>query len=171
MAAIDKNRLRFLTGLAETEAKAEQVYNKAFMVCSSEEQYTLLNDLDDRGLLETTLVITAGEFGRTPKLKKQARGPGRDHWGRCFSLTMGGGGVKTGRLIGASDKYDESGSQFPNGYAEPDRKPLYPQRLAEIMALAIPQNPGKDGLVEQLGDCVIGPQTAAEMNWIAAGSR
>ena len=64
----------------------------------------LLNDLDDRGLLETTLVITAGEFGRTPKINSQQRGPGRDHWGRCFSLTLGGGGVKTGRVIGASDK-------------------------------------------------------------------
>ncbi|MFP6691665.1 MAG: DUF1501 domain-containing protein, partial [Pirellulales bacterium] len=65
----------------------------------------LLNDLDDRGLLETTLVITAGEFGRTPKINSDKRGPGRDHWGRCFSLTIGGGGVKTGRVVGASDKY------------------------------------------------------------------
>ena len=65
----------------------------------------LLNDLDDRGLLETTLVITAGEFGRTPKLNTEARGPGRDHWGRCFSLTLGGGGIKTGQVIGSSDKY------------------------------------------------------------------
>ena len=65
----------------------------------------LLNDLDDRGLLETTLVITAGEFGRTPKINTHNRGPGRDHWGRCFSLTMGGGGVKTGRVIGASDRF------------------------------------------------------------------
>ena len=66
---------------------------------------SLLNDLDDRGLLETTLVITAGEFGRTPKINTNNRGPGRDHWGRCFSLTMGGGGVKTGEVIGSSDKY------------------------------------------------------------------
>jgi hypothetical protein len=65
----------------------------------------LLNDLDNRGLLETTLVITAGEFGRTPLINKDKQGPGRDHWGRCFSLTMGGGGVKTGKVIGASDKY------------------------------------------------------------------
>jgi hypothetical protein len=65
----------------------------------------LLNDLDDRGLLESTLVITAGEFGRTPKVNANKRGPGRDHWGRCFSLTLGGGGVKTGQLIGASDKF------------------------------------------------------------------
>jgi uncharacterized protein (DUF1501 family) len=65
----------------------------------------LLNDLDDRGLLETTLVITAGEFGRTPKINTDKKGPGRDHWGRCFSLTLGGGGVKTGQVIGASDKH------------------------------------------------------------------
>ena len=65
----------------------------------------LLQDLDDRGLLETTLVITTGEFGRTPKLNTDKQGPGRDHWGRCFSLTIGGGGVKTGRVIGASDKF------------------------------------------------------------------
>lgn len=65
----------------------------------------LLNDLDDRGLLENTLVITAGEFGRTPRINNNKRGPGRDHWGRCFSLTMGGGGIQTGRVIGASDKW------------------------------------------------------------------
>jgi hypothetical protein len=66
---------------------------------------TLLNDLADRGMLESTLVITAGEFGRTPKLNQNKRGPGRDHWSSCFSLTMGGGGVKTGMVIGESDKY------------------------------------------------------------------
>jgi len=65
----------------------------------------LLNDLDDRGLLENTLVITAGEFGRTPRINTNKRGPGRDHWGKCFSLTLGGGGVKTGRVIGQSDKF------------------------------------------------------------------
>ena len=65
----------------------------------------LLNDLADRGMLDTTLVITAGEFGRTPKLNKDKQGPGRDHWGRCFSLTLGGGGVKTGQVIGSSDNF------------------------------------------------------------------
>jgi uncharacterized protein (DUF1501 family) len=78
----------------------------------------LLNDLDERGLLETTLVITAGEFGRTPKLNQNKRGPGRDHWGRCFSLTMGGGGVKTGALIGASDKYGAIPTERPVSVAD-----------------------------------------------------
>jgi hypothetical protein len=78
----------------------------------------LLNDLDDRGLLETTLVITAGEFGRTPGFNKDKRGPGRDHWNRCFSLTMGGGGVQTGRVIGASDKHGAVPADRPVSVAD-----------------------------------------------------
>lgn len=78
----------------------------------------LLNDLDDRGLLETTLVITAGEFGRSPKLNTDKRGPGRDHWADCFSLTMGGGGIKTGRVIGASDKYGAVPTERPVSIAD-----------------------------------------------------
>ena len=65
----------------------------------------LLNDLADRGMMDNTLVITAGEFGRTPRLNNDPRAPGRDHWNRCFSLTLGGGGIRTGQVIGASDKY------------------------------------------------------------------
>ena len=65
----------------------------------------LLNDLADRGMMDNTLVITAGEFGRTPRLNDDARGAGRDHWNRCFSLTLGGGGVKTGVVLGASDAH------------------------------------------------------------------
>ena len=78
----------------------------------------LLNDLDDRGMLETTLVITAGEFGRTPKLNQNKRGPGRDHWSNCFSLTMGGGGVKTGMVVGASDKYAATPTERPVSVAD-----------------------------------------------------
>ena len=73
----------------------------------------LLEDLDQRGMLETTLVITAGEFGRTPRINDNKRGPGRDHWGRCFSLTLGGGGVATGKVIGTSDKYSYSPQDRP----------------------------------------------------------
>jgi hypothetical protein len=65
----------------------------------------LLNDLDQRGMLDNTLVITAGEFGRTPRLNNDPRAPGRDHWNRCFSLTLGGGGIKTGVVLGASDRH------------------------------------------------------------------
>ena len=85
----------------------------------------LLQDLNQRGLLETTLVITAGEFGRTPRINDNKRGPGRDHWGRCFSLTIGGGGVATGKVIGSSDKYS---------YSPQDRPVSVPDFVATIYA-------------------------------------
>ena len=73
----------------------------------------LLNDLADRGMMENTLVITAGEFGRTPRLNTDARGPGRDHWNKAFSLTLGGGGIKTGVVLGATDKHAAEVTERP----------------------------------------------------------
>ena len=63
----------------------------------------LLIDLDRRGLLEETLVVLLSEHGRTPKLS-QANGGGRDHWSRCYSVVMAGGGVARGAVVGRSDK-------------------------------------------------------------------
>jgi hypothetical protein len=60
-----------------------------------------LEDLDDRGLLESTLVIWMGEFGRTPKINANAS---RDHWPQCYTTLLAGGGVKRGFVYGASDK-------------------------------------------------------------------
>jgi hypothetical protein len=60
----------------------------------------LLTDLDDRGLLDETLVMVSSEFGRTPKINTNA---GRDHWPRVFSTVLAGGGVKRGYVYGASD--------------------------------------------------------------------
>lgn len=59
----------------------------------------LLNDLKQRGLLDTTLVVWMGEFGRTPRINSAA---GRDHWPGAISVCMGGGGVKTGVVVGSS---------------------------------------------------------------------
>jgi hypothetical protein len=61
----------------------------------------LIEDLETRGLLETTLVVALAEFGRTPKINKQA---GRDHWPDCFSVVLAGGGVRGGMVHGASDR-------------------------------------------------------------------
>jgi hypothetical protein len=61
----------------------------------------LLDDLSERGLLDTTLVIWMGDFGRTPTINKTA---GRDHWPQCNTVVFAGGGVTGGQLIGASDK-------------------------------------------------------------------
>lgn len=61
----------------------------------------LIEDLDARGLLESTLVIALGEFGRTPKINRDA---GRDHWPDCYTIFLAGGGVKGGYVHGASDR-------------------------------------------------------------------
>jgi hypothetical protein len=61
----------------------------------------LVTDLAQRGLLESTLVIAMGEFGRTPRLNNQA---GRDHWPYCYSALLAGGGVTGGAIYGSSDK-------------------------------------------------------------------
>lgn len=62
---------------------------------------SLLEDLDERGLLETTIVTLLGEMGRTPKINKSS---GRDHWGTCQSVLVAGGGFKGGTVVGATDK-------------------------------------------------------------------
>lgn len=64
----------------------------------------LLQDLKQRGMLETTLVVWMGEFGRTPKVNASA---GRDHWPNAMSVCLGGGGVKTGEAIGTSNERAE----------------------------------------------------------------
>jgi hypothetical protein len=61
----------------------------------------LLDDLAESGLLDETLVVAAGEFGRTPKINKDG---GRDHWGACQSALFAGGGIRGGQVYGASDK-------------------------------------------------------------------
>jgi hypothetical protein len=77
----------------------------------------LLEDLAQRGLLQSTLVVAVGEFGRSPKINDKA---GRDHWEHCYSAVFAGGGVKGGRIIGASDAKAE----------RPHDKPLTPGDVA-----------------------------------------
>lgn len=64
---------------------------------------TLLRDLKERGLLETTLVVWMGEFGRTPTINMNAN-PGRDHWPNALSVVMAGAGIKGGQVIGKTDE-------------------------------------------------------------------
>ncbi len=63
----------------------------------------LITDLRDRGLLDTTLVIWMGEFGRTPRINQRGAQPGRDHYPRAWSLAMFGGGIHGGQVIGRTD--------------------------------------------------------------------
>lgn len=63
----------------------------------------LIADLKQRGLLEKTLVVCMGEFGRTPKLNTKTPAPGRDHWAKNFNVLMAGGNIQGGRVVGKTD--------------------------------------------------------------------
>jgi hypothetical protein len=76
---------------------------------------SLFEDLDDRGLLATTLVVLCGEFSRTPRMNDGGNGgpprsmgtPGRDHWGNSMFCLLGGGGVRGGQVVGSTDRLGE----------------------------------------------------------------
>jgi uncharacterized protein (DUF1501 family) len=70
----------------------------------------LLTDLEERGFLSRTLVLAVGEFGRSPKINDKA---GREHWEHCYSALVAGGGVRGGRVIGASDRRGEHPHDYP----------------------------------------------------------
>lgn len=85
---------------------------------------TLLQDLFERGLLETTIVWCCGEFGRTPRVQWEAPwNGGRNHWGRVFSVLVAGGGFKGGQVVGSSDAKGE----------EVKDRPVYPVDLIGSM--------------------------------------
>jgi uncharacterized protein (DUF1501 family) len=100
----------------------------------------LLQDLKQRGMLDSTLVVWMGEFGRTPKVNSSA---GRDHWPNAMAVCMGGGGVKTGQAIGTSNEraefpkdrpirvedvgatiYKALGVDYEKEYMSPQNRPL-----------------------------------------------
>ncbi|MFP6767760.1 MAG: DUF1501 domain-containing protein [Planctomycetaceae bacterium] len=74
---------------------------------------TLVTDLEDRGLLDDTFVMMMGEFGRTPKINEKA---GRHHWTKVMSMTVAGGGMPTGQVIGSSDAH---GADLKSGVVRP----------------------------------------------------
>jgi hypothetical protein len=91
----------------------------------------LLTDLKERGMLENTLVVVTGEFGRTPKVLTQ-QPPGRQHWPRCFSTILAGAGIAGGQLYGKSDKHA----------TQPIMNPVKVEELAATIyhAMGIPIN-------------------------------
>jgi hypothetical protein len=90
----------------------------------------LIEDLSQRGLLDSTLVIALGEFGRTPKINKDA---GRDHWSNAMSVLFAGGGTPGGQIVGATDK---------KGYAAVERV-LSPENFAATVYAKLGIDPGK----------------------------
>lgn len=91
----------------------------------------LIGDLDDRGMLDETLIVVMGEFGRTPKLNTSA---GRDHWPRVFSALLAGGGVQGGHIIGSSDSVGES----------PKDRPVTPSDLAATIYSLLGIDPNRE---------------------------
>lgn len=96
---------------------------------------TLITDLDDRGLLDTTLVLALGEFGRTPKLSvlNGQTTAGRDHWANAMSVLMAGGGTPGGTVVGATDK---------NGYSAVQRV-LSPENFVSTVYTKLGINPDR----------------------------
>ncbi len=98
---------------------------------------SLLQDLQDRRLLDTTMVVAMGEFGRTPKVNPAG---GRDHWPQCWTILMAGGGIKGGKIVGASDDIG----------AAPKDRPTTPGEVAATIyrSLGVPlelELPGAQG--------------------------
>jgi hypothetical protein len=88
----------------------------------------LLEDLDSRGLLDSTLVVWMGEFGRSPRINNMA---GRDHWPQCYTALLAGGGIRRGFVYGSSDKIG----------AFPATDPVRPDDLAATMFYLLGINP------------------------------
>ena len=92
---------------------------------------SLLAELSERGLLDKTMVLATGEFGRTPKVNPAG---GRDHWPQCWTILMAGGGIKGGQVIGASDEI---------GGAPKDR-PTTPGQIAATVFKGLGIDPGTE---------------------------
>lgn len=88
----------------------------------------LLEDLSERGLLDSTLVVWMGDFGRTPKFNAEG---GRDHWPRCYSMVLAGGGIRGGQVIGESDKIG----------GEPLARPVTPADIHATIFAALGYDP------------------------------
>ncbi len=102
--------------------------------CCDQAVSALIEDLEQRGLLDTTLVVLVGEFGRTPRISKGASAIGRDHWPNCYSAMLAGAGVRGGTIYGSSD----------NQAAYVKDRPVSPEAFAAtvLQALDIPPETG-----------------------------
>ncbi len=124
------------TTLADYRDKLCPTFDAAFSM--------LIDDLRERGMLETTLVLAMGEFGRTPKINPRG---GRDHWTGCWSVLLAGSGIRGGCVVGASDAHA----------AEPKDRPVKPAEIVATIYSALgvdPQSPlrGPNGQCRRLVD-------------------
>jgi hypothetical protein len=100
MIAIHFNEMTVCDGW-DTHSRNFQALEGELLPILDQGLSTLMEDLDQRGLFDETLIVVMGEFGRTPRINAQA---GRDHWGSCQSVLLAGGGIQGGRVHGVSDR-------------------------------------------------------------------
>jgi hypothetical protein len=100
MTAVHFNEMTVCDGW-DTHAKNFPALEGELLPMLDQGLSALLDDLGQRGLLDQTVVVVMGEFGRTPRINKEA---GRDHWGLCQSVLLAGGGIRGGQVYGASDR-------------------------------------------------------------------
>ncbi len=131
----------YKTGQWDTHVKNDEMMRDTLGPSADQVVSTLLEDLDQRGLLDSTLVLVMGEFGRTPNVNANA---GRDHWAHCWSMVLGGGGIRGEQVIGASDEkaayvadrqvttgdlfatvYKAFGIDWTKSYPSPIGRPIY----------------------------------------------
>jgi uncharacterized protein (DUF1501 family) len=110
------------TGISKAMQGQMPSFDKAFAA--------LINDLEDRKMLDSTLIMVSTEFGRTPKVNKDE---GRDHWPKVFSIVLAGGGIKRGNIYGSSDATG----------AEPDSNPLSVEDMSATIFHCLGINPEK----------------------------
>ena len=94
----------------DAHANCESQHQNFLLPPADQALSALIEDLDQRGLLDSTLIVAMGEFGRTPKINANA---GRDHWPNCYSVLFAGGGVRGGAVYGSSDKFGSQPAADP----------------------------------------------------------
>ena len=108
------------TKVAELKEKVAPIFDRAYSA--------LLEDLVQRGMYDDTVVCAFGEFGRTPQMNERG---GRDHWPQCWSVALGGGGLRGGQVVGSSDAQG----------AYPNERPIAPPMVAATVYRALGIDP------------------------------
>ncbi len=116
----------------------------------------LISDLSERGLLDETLVLIMGEFGRTPKLNTLG---GRDHWPRAFSVALAGGGIQPGRVVGSTDATGES----------PVDNPVTPADLVRTIYTLMGVDPATELQTSSGRPIRVSPESASLIEQIISG--
>lgn len=132
------------------DTRMYKIVDKYHLPITDQTLPTLLDDLEERGLLQDTLVVWMGEFGRTPEINKNES---RDHWPQCYTALLAGGGVKGGYVYGESDER----AKFP---AE---KPVKPEDLAATIFQLMGIDPATEIYDRNNRPLVIGGNTLHEI--------